>query len=159
MKHVYRVFVLLLLLSGIALTAFAQTSTPTPAAETEMTAEEQENRAVVEAYFEAQNSGDLETAFAFLSPDIAGWNAFEETEPQTFEATQDFFLGLQQAVPDLEVTILDMIVEGDKVVVRFSLTGTLSVEMMGMPAGSEFVQGIIAIYRLEAGQIVEVWSY
>jgi steroid delta-isomerase-like uncharacterized protein len=158
MKHVYRVFVLLLL-SGVALTAFAQTSTPEPAAETELTAEEQENRAVVEAYFEAQNSGDLEAAFAFLSPDIVSWSTVDETEPLTYEALEGFFVGLQEAVPDLEVTVLDVITEGDRVVVRFGLTGTLAVEMMGQPAGSDFRESIITIYRVEAGKIVEVWSY
>jgi steroid delta-isomerase-like uncharacterized protein len=158
MKHVYRVFVLLLL-SGVALTAFAQTSTPEPAAETELTAEEQENRAVVEAYFEAQNSGDLEAAFALLSPDIVSWSTVDETEPLTYEALEGFFVGLQEAVPDLEVTVLDVITEGDRVVVRFGLTGTLAVEMMGQPAGSDFRESIITIYRVEAGKIVEVWSY
>jgi predicted ester cyclase len=150
---------LIALLSLAVFATFAQSETATPAAETELTAEEQENQAIIEAYFEAQNSGDLEEAFAFLSPDIVSWSAVDETEPLTYEAIEGFFVGLQEAVPDLEVTVLDLITEGDRVAVRFGLTGTLAVEMMGQPAGSDFIQGIITIYRLEAGKIIEVWSY
>jgi steroid delta-isomerase-like uncharacterized protein len=161
MKQVNRVFVglMLVLLSGVSLTAFAQSAASTPAAESELSAEEQENKAVVEGYFEAHNSGDLDAAFAFFSPDIVSWSTVDETEPLTLEAIEGFFFGLQQAVPDLEITVLDMITEGDQVVVRFGLSGTLAVEMMGMPAGSDFRESIITIYRVEDGKIAEVWSY
>jgi ketosteroid isomerase-like protein len=155
MKLLRVVVLMLVILSGVTLTALGQSATATPDPEA---AQEAENKAVIEAYFEAQNTGDVEAAFSLFSPDIMGWNAIDQAEPDRIEAIQGFFIGLQEVVPDLEVTLLDLVAEGDKVAVRFQLTGTSSVEMPGQPAGP-FDQGILAIYRLEDGLIVEVWSY
>lgn len=59
---------------------------------------------------------------------------------------------------DPHFTIEDVIAEGDKVVVRWTNSGTNSGEFLGMPAtGRSFsVQGI-DIYRLADGKLAEHW--
>ena len=59
---------------------------------------------------------------------------------------------------DPHFTIEDMIAEGEKVVVRWTNSGTNSGEFLGMPAtGRSFsVQGI-DIYRLADGKLAEHW--
>jgi steroid delta-isomerase-like uncharacterized protein len=60
--------------------------------------------------------------------------------------------------PDLEVTIEDQIAEGDKVVTRWSATGTNAGSLHGMPPTGKTVRVTGAnVARLAEGQIVESW--
>jgi steroid delta-isomerase-like uncharacterized protein len=62
--------------------------------------------------------------------------------------------------PDLHFTIDDMIAEGDKVVTRFTATGTHTGELFGMPAtGKKATVTGITIARYDAtGKSAEVWT-
>lgn len=63
------------------------------------------------------------------------------------------------AFPDLHFTIEDMVVEGDKVAMRVTLTGTHKGEFHGVPATNMKVTGWgISIYRIIGGKIVERWE-
>ena len=62
------------------------------------------------------------------------------------------------AFPDLHFTFDDFIAEGDKVVVRWTSSGTQQGELMGIPpTGKKFSATGIDIYRFEGGKIVEHW--
>ena len=62
------------------------------------------------------------------------------------------------AFPDLHFTFDDFIAEGDKVVVRWTSSGTQQGELMGIPpTGKKFTATGIEIYRFEGGKIVEHW--
>jgi predicted ester cyclase len=63
------------------------------------------------------------------------------------------------AFPDGHMTIDDLVVEGDKVVARYTLTGTHKGEFMGIPATNKKVTGwVIEIDRVAGGKCVEGWS-
>ncbi len=60
---------------------------------------------------------------------------------------------------DPQWTIHDMIAEGDKVVIRWSHTGTHRGEFLGIPpSGRPFTLGGIDIYRVREGFMVEHWN-
>jgi predicted ester cyclase len=62
------------------------------------------------------------------------------------------------AFPDFHMTIDDMLVEGDKVVVRYTMTGTHKGEFMGIPATNKKVTiWVIQIDRVAGGKRVEGW--
>ena len=62
------------------------------------------------------------------------------------------------AFPDNHMTINDMVVEGDKIVVRYTLSGTHKGEYMGIPATNKKVTGwVIEIDRIVGGKTVEGW--
>jgi predicted ester cyclase len=66
------------------------------------------------------------------------------------------FLG---AFPDVRVTILDMIAEGDKVVARLEATATNTGSFAGRPATGKKIKLIsFRIYRVAGGKIVETWA-
>lgn len=65
---------------------------------------------------------------------------------------------LVAAFPDRQVTIDDVVAEGDRVVVRTTLNGTHQGEMQGIPAtGNAVTQPSITIFRLTNGKIAEGW--
>ena len=62
------------------------------------------------------------------------------------------------AFPDLHVTIEDMIVEGDKVVTRYTYRGTHKGDFMGIPPTGKQVAGTgISIMRVANGKALEEW--
>ncbi len=66
--------------------------------------------------------------------------------------------GVFTALPDLRVTIDDMIAEGDKVVVRFTSQATHQGDLMGIPAtGKPVTTTTITILRFVDGKIAEDW--
>ncbi len=63
-----------------------------------------------------------------------------------------------QAFPDLQMTIDDLIAEGDRVVVRGTDRGTHQGENMGYaPTGKPFTFTWIDIFRIENGKLKESW--
>jgi steroid delta-isomerase-like uncharacterized protein len=63
------------------------------------------------------------------------------------------------AFPDLQLTIEDMIAEGDKVVVRYTFRGTQQGETQGIPpTGKSVAVPGIFICRCAGGKIVEEWD-
>ena len=62
------------------------------------------------------------------------------------------------AFPDIHFTINDMVVEGDKVAVRFTFSGTHKGEFMGVsPTNKKVTMWEIYIDRVAGGKFVESW--
>ena len=75
------------------------------------------------------------------------------------EGVRQAFALFRRAFPDARHRLDDVIVEGDRVVVRLSAWGTHTGEIFGVPpTGREVSQTGIAIYRLANGKIAERWS-
>jgi steroid delta-isomerase-like uncharacterized protein len=66
---------------------------------------------------------------------------------------------LCDAIPDCHITIEDMVVEGDKVAYRYTLTGTHKGAFMGIPATNKKVAiWILAFDHFVGAKMVEGWS-
>ena len=75
------------------------------------------------------------------------------------EGVMQFILAFQEAFPDLAFVVEDMIVAGEKIVLRWSMSGTQSGELMGIPPTRRRVRLTgISIYRFEDGRAVESWD-
>jgi steroid delta-isomerase-like uncharacterized protein len=75
------------------------------------------------------------------------------------EALKHVWAVLLQAFPDLRLTVEDMIAEGDKVVVRNTVTGTHRGEYMGLQAtGRPVTYNEIFIFRFVNGRVAETWG-
>jgi len=63
------------------------------------------------------------------------------------------------AFPDNHFTINDMVAEGDKVAVRWTLTGTHKGKFIGVPpTNKKITMWGIAIDRIAGGKFVETWE-
>jgi predicted ester cyclase len=74
---------------------------------------------------------------------------------ESIEHTRQF-LG---AFPDVQVTIEDLIAEGDKVVARLLASGTNTGSFAGHPpTGKQVTFASFRIYRLVDGKVAETWA-
>jgi steroid delta-isomerase-like uncharacterized protein len=70
------------------------------------------------------------------------------------------FAMIQEAFPDWHITIEDMIVEGDKLVARMSVTGTHRGPFFGIPAtGRRIATSGTHTLRYAGGKLAEHWSH
>jgi steroid delta-isomerase-like uncharacterized protein len=72
---------------------------------------------------------------------------------------KQFMSEFYDALPDLHWTLDDIIVEGDKAVVRWTATGTHKGALMGIPATNKKVTVWgIGIDKIVGGKVVEAWG-
>ena len=65
----------------------------------------------------------------------------------------------RSAFPDLHVTTEDIVVEGDRVVSRWTARGTHQGQLMGIdPTGKEVTFTGIDVLRIAEGKVVERWA-
>jgi predicted ester cyclase len=110
-----------------------------------------ENRALTKRVFDALSKGDLTAAEKVLGPELRKGAAVSAR-------------AAKQALPDVKVHLEDMVAEGDKVVARWTATGTHKGAHQDPFFGS--VKGTgkslnvtgITILRFEDGHVVETWG-
>jgi predicted ester cyclase len=126
------------------------------------TAQESTNKATFRRLQDAMNTGD----WHLMSKAID--EAFEPDAlirtPLPVQATgvqliKEVFATLHRAFPDLHISVEDLIAEGDKVVVRNTVTGTHQGEYMSVPpTGKSVTYNEIFIGRFVNGRIAETWG-
>ena len=83
------------------------------------------------------------------------WPEGGSTGPQAF---RDYYAAIRSAVPDARYEVDDLIADGDRVAVRWRLLGTHEGAFGGIaPTGKPIALRGIAIYRLDAGKLMERW--
>jgi polyisoprenoid-binding protein YceI/predicted ester cyclase len=121
-----------------------------------------EHKAAVRRFTDAVNSGDGER-IARTIDELVAPDALIRT-PVPLGATgrellKEVFGRLHRVFPDLQVTIEDLIAEGDKVVSRNSVSGTHQGEYMGLaPTGRPVSYNEIFVFRFAGGRVVETWG-
>jgi steroid delta-isomerase-like uncharacterized protein len=117
------------------------------------------NKAIIRAYVETVwNQKQLDRADEVVAPDFIDHAPLPGQAPGLDGAKEKWAMYLT-AVPDLRVTIEELVAEGDKVGVRRSYEGTHQGELLGIPATGKRLQvGSISIFRLAEGKIAENWE-
>jgi len=121
----------------------------------------EEIKALTRRWFEEANKG--KAAFMAVidelhTPDVVfhGGNGEEGHGLENFRKECDEVFS---AFPDLHFTIDDMFVEGDKVAIRHTWTGTHKGEMKGIPPTNKKVtMWELEIDRVAGGKFAEIWA-
>ena len=115
-----------------------------------------ENKAIADALFPAAwNDGDFTLVAQHVAPDVV--DHFENS--QGIDAFKGVIRMFKGAFPDLHLTVEDSIAEDDRVVHRWTMTGTHQGELMGIPAtGKELRWTGTTVVRMDDGMIVERWA-
>ena len=117
----------------------------------------EENKAMIRRVGEVFNQGDLAVVDEVMAADYVHHGPFGEFKgPEGFKQMVTMF---RTAFPDLNMTIEDMVAEGDKVASRLTLRGTHKGEYMGIAAtGKQVTVTEIVISRFAGGKEVEAWG-
>ena len=126
---------------------------PSPCAELEA------NKQLVRQFTEATNAADWEALAAVVSKDFTRHSAATAGPPVT---SRDAFIELQESflvsLPDQHVTIQQLVAEGDLVAGLSTYSGTHTGPMGDIPpTGLAAEMPFLALFRIESGQIAELW--
>jgi predicted ester cyclase len=126
------------------------------------TDQETSNKATFRRLRDAVNTGDMEliskTIDEVVAPDLLLRTPLP-IEATGAQAARQVWAMLLRGLPDLHLTIEDLIAEGDKVVARNTVTGTHQGEYMGLPpTGKSVTYNEIIIVRFEGARIAETWG-
>ena len=113
-------------------------------------------RRVLEEMF---NKGNLDVADELLAPDYVDHDPAMPEDIHGPEGFKQYVSGYRSAFSDLHLEIEDQIAEGDKVVTRWTGTGTHDGELSGIvPTGKQLTLPGMEIVRISGGKLVEGWE-
>lgn len=124
-----------------------------------MTAAIETNKALIRRIFEdVIPAGDRTAMRDLFDP---GWTDHDPLpgQPAGLAGAEYVVATMHTAHPDLRFSIDDLIAEGDRVVIRWTLRGTNTGPMLGRPATGEPVElAAVVIFRVADGRIAERWA-
>jgi steroid delta-isomerase-like uncharacterized protein len=113
---------------------------------------------VLRSEAELWSRGNLAVADELYSPDFV-CHFVIGPEWKGVQGIKDVVAQHRRSFPDWNETVEDIIGEDDKVVIRFTSTGTQEGNFEGLaPTGRKVKITEVAIYRLKGGKIVEQWG-
>jgi steroid delta-isomerase-like uncharacterized protein len=94
----------------------------------------------------------------FYPPDFV-WHE-PDRDIQGYEQAKQFVSTFFKGFPDINITVDDVIGEGDQVVSRYTIRGTHQgeTEEFGPPTNKQMELEGITVHRFEDGKIVEEWE-
>ncbi|PSQ02307.1 DUF4440 domain-containing protein [Halobacteriales archaeon QS_4_69_31] len=117
---------------------------------------EADNKETVRGYLAAFNDRDREALSEYLADDVVEHGIHEELHG--VEEIQAFLDRHFEVFPDYSGSTGAVVADGDTVVVRYTVNGTHSGEYRDVePTGQTVEWTGMAMYRVEDGQIAEVW--
>jgi steroid delta-isomerase-like uncharacterized protein len=121
------------------------------------------NKALIQRWFEeVWNQGNEKVIDELLADDgvIHGLVDASGNPVRGLEAFHEFHSQFRGAFQDINVSVDDIIAEGDRVVARCSVRGRHTGEDLGFGATNTPVEfGGVAIVRIKDGKIVEAWNH
>lgn len=104
------------------------------------------------------NKRNVAAVDEFLAPGYVLRTAGEGM-PNDREAVREAIAAYLAGFPDLHISIDELLADGDRVVGRFTFTGTHDGELFGIPPTGRLISvRQVAIYRIADGQVVEEWE-
>ncbi len=116
----------------------------------------EENKVLFRGIIEDFNSGKHDAPFDVMASDCV----IEDERGESFnkESYRKRMAELLAVFPDYHLVIKDLYAVEDKVIVRYSETGTMKGDFMGIPAtGKSFTAPAIEIWRFNDGRLTGLW--
>lgn len=112
-------------------------------------------RRYIEVVWDQQNPAAVDQFLAanyqrYLSP---------TSTPLTRTGQKHLLTGFRAAFPDIQITVEEVVAEGDRIAFRSTMRGTHQGEFRGIaPTGKRVTVGLLDLIRIENGQFVEQWG-
>ena len=123
--------------------------------------QEEENKALALRYHgDIFQNGMLEVADEILSPDFVIHNpVLPEVLRKGPQGTKKYASAIIAAVRDRKLEHHDILVEGDKVLIRWTNSGTNTIPLFGNPpTGNTYIVTGFDLFRISDGKIKELWQ-
>ena len=118
----------------------------------------EESKAIVRRFWDVWEEGNIDLVDELLAPDYVNHTPATPDQPTGPEGVKGVVAMFRSAIPNLRVVVEDMIAEGDKVAVRYTLEGTHEGELFGIPpTGQRLSIKSIAVERVSDSKIREHW--
>ena len=119
----------------------------------------EQNKVIVRRLFEELwNKGNLSVADQLFSPNYAHHDPSTPDFGRGPESERKRATLYRTAFPDLQLTIEDIIAEGETVMARWSCRGTHKGDLSGIaPTGKQVTISGVSIARFTRGKMVEGW--
>jgi len=118
----------------------------------------EESKEIVRRFWGVWEEGNIDLVDKLLAPDYINHTPATPDQPTGPEGVKGVVSMFRSAMPDLRVIVEDMVAEGDKVAVRYTLEGTHEGELFGVPpTGQRLSIKSIAVERVSDGKIREHW--
>ena len=113
------------------------------------------NRQLIEQFLQFINTGDAAIGKPIISDDVIFYAPTSPEPMKGFEGYMGVLAMMRGAMPDIQWKIEETISEGDKILVRYTMTGTQTQPLMGMPAtGKKICVTAMNIYEFKDGKII-----
>ena len=118
----------------------------------------EQNKSIYRAFIQRVfNEGRLDALDEFLAPSYVIRDTPPETPPGA-EGVKSVVSMFRGAFPDLEITLDDLMAEGDRVAARSTLRGTHRGPLFGLaPTGRSVTMTSLTMVRIVDGRLVESW--
>jgi len=117
------------------------------------------NKAIARRFIQVWGDGNLDVIDELAAPALV---VRYPIIPQVIQGSREFrhvIAGFRSAFPDSVLRVEEEIAEGEKVVVRWTFSGTHKGSFLGIPATGERVTWTgITIYRIVDGRVAEEWG-
>ena len=120
---------------------------------------EKEMKKLVERSIEIYNTGDISIIDEICAPDLVRYFHGKKSSAVGIDAFKKGAKGHRNRYPDMKITIDEMIIAHDKVVFRYTYTGTQTGPGKIPPTGKRVTIHGIYIYKIVEGKIAEIWMY
>jgi steroid delta-isomerase-like uncharacterized protein len=123
--------------------------------------EEQRNEELAHRWhMDIFQKGDLSVADEILSPDFVWRNpSIPSNLRHGSDGTKKLASSIIDGMTDRQITHDDVVAEGDKVLIRWTMTGTPRKEVVGIPPGDKPVTITgFDLFRVSGGKIAEMWQ-
>jgi steroid delta-isomerase-like uncharacterized protein len=119
----------------------------------------EQNKALLRKWIEeGWNKGNLAVVDELYAPDFTQHDPSTPASVSSAEDLKRYVAGYRMALPDMHFETHDLVAEGDKVLWRFTATGTQKGVLLGIPPTGKYaaVTGM-ALFRIANGRIAECW--
>jgi steroid delta-isomerase-like uncharacterized protein len=116
-----------------------------------------ENVAAIESAVAQMNAGNVDGYLELYADDLTVHGYPPGVEGKA--GVSEFYRSFRNAFSDFELKVEDVLTDGDKVAGRYTIRGTHSGELMGVPgSGNKVDISGQSFFRFRDGQVVERWQ-